>query len=232
MAAALVIPSASTIFYALLGGILPAVFWLWFWQREDSAQPEPRGLVLLLFLGGMCAVTLVIPIQKFAFQYISDNTTLLASWATIEELMKFLVFFVIAAGSRYLDEPVDFAVNMITVALGFSALENTLFLIDPITNGGIITGLLTGDLRFIGATVLHTVASALVGLSMGLAFFSGSLSRALHLLFGLLTAIALHTLFNFFIMAYKEENLFVIFGFLWVTAIIVMLLFEKVKNLK
>ena len=26
----------KTLLYALLGGILPAVLWLWFWLKEDS----------------------------------------------------------------------------------------------------------------------------------------------------------------------------------------------------
>ncbi len=226
------IPDASTVFYALLGGIVPAVIWLWFWQKEDSARPEPRGLILLLFLAGMASVMLVIPLQKFAYGYINDNTFLLFSWASIEELMKFFAFFVIAAGSRFLDEPVDYAVNMITVALGFAALENALFLLDPLKHGSLAAGLLTGDLRFIGATVLHITASAFVGLFMGLAFFGGALKRTIYLIGGLLTAIALHTAFNFFIMGYKDQNIFATFGFLWVAVVIVMLMFEKVKHLR
>lgn len=228
----MIIPSAGTLFTALMGGILPAVFWLWFWRKEDAARPEPRGLVLLLFLAGMISVALVIPIQKYAYANIVGNTLLLTSWASIEEIMKFLAFFVVAAKSRFLDEPVDFAVDMITVALGFAALENTLFLMNSVEHGSAIAGLLTGDLRFIGATLLHITASAFVGLSMGFAFFKGPFHRTIYLLFGLLTAITLHTLFNFFIMGYKDQNIFVVFGFLWVAVVIVMLLFEKVKNLR
>ena len=226
------IPSADTIFYALLAGILPAILWLWFWQREDSAKPEPRGLIFLLFLSGMVSVLLVIPIQKFAADNIASSTLLLSSWASIEELVKFIAFFVIAAGSRFTDEPVDYAVDMITVALGFAALENALFLIDPIQHSSFISGLLTGNLRFIGTTVLHIASSAFLGLFMGLAFFGGAFKRFFYLILGLLTAITLHTLFNFFIISYKNQSIFVVFGFLWVAVVIVMLLFEKVKNLR
>ncbi|MEK7614301.1 MAG: PrsW family glutamic-type intramembrane protease [Patescibacteria group bacterium] len=230
--AKILMPTASTIFAALLGGIIPAIFWLWFWQKEDSAKPEPRGMILFLFLAGMASVVLVIPMQKFAFANITDSTALLLSWAAIEELMKFFVFFLIAAGSRFADEPVDYAIYMITVALGFAAFENTIFLIDPIANQGAVAALLTGNLRFIGASVLHTASSAFVGLFMGLAFFGGAFSKAMHLISGLLTAIALHALFNFFIISNGDKNIFVVFGFLWVAVIIVMLLFEKVKQLR
>ncbi|MFA5841988.1 MAG: PrsW family glutamic-type intramembrane protease [Candidatus Paceibacterota bacterium] len=228
----MIFPDLQTLITAVLMGFVPAVFWLWFWQKEDSLNPEPRGLTLLLFLGGMAAVALVIPLQKFAYEQTSINTTLLTLWASIEELAKFFIFFVIAAGSRFTDEPVDYAVNMITVALGFAAIENTLFLIDPIQTSGAMGSLLTGNLRFIGATVLHISASALLGLAMGLAFFDRAFSKLIHLIFGLITAITLHTLFNFFIMNQEDQNIFVVFGFLWVVAVIVMLLFEKVKNIK
>lgn len=189
-------------------------------------------MIFLLFLAGMASVMLVIPLQKFAYGHIDNTSFLLTTWSSIEELMKFFAFFVIASNSRFLDEPVDYAIDMITVALGFAALENTLFLLDPIQNGGLATGLLTGDLRFIGATVLHIAASAFVGLFMGLAFFGGAVKRAVYLIGGLLTAIVLHTGFNFFIIGYKDQNILVTFGFLWVAVVIVMLLFEKVKHLR
>lgn len=230
--AGMTLPDSQTLITAVLMGFVPAVFWLWFWQKEDKAKPEPRGLTILLFLGGIAVVALVIPLQKFVYEQITDSNTLLALWAGIEELAKFFVFFVIAAGSRFTDEPVDYAVDMVTVALGFAALENTLFLIDPIQMNGVMDSLLTGNLRFIGATVLHICASALLGLAMGLAFFNGAFSKFIHLIFGLIIAITLHALFNFFIMSQEEQSIFVVFGFLWVVAVIVMLLFEKVKNIK
>ena len=56
--------NTDIIFYALLGGILPALIWLAFWLREDYKHPEPRGLILRTFLLGMGAVILVLPFQK------------------------------------------------------------------------------------------------------------------------------------------------------------------------
>ena len=39
--------------YAAIGGMLPALFWLWFWLQEDKLHPEPRSRIMLAFLGGM-----------------------------------------------------------------------------------------------------------------------------------------------------------------------------------
>ena len=55
---------------------------------------------------------------------------------------------------------------MITAALGFASLENTLFIIKTFSDGGILSGVDIGNMRFIGATLLHTASSAIVGAFM------------------------------------------------------------------
>ena len=54
----------TTVIAASLGGLLPALAWLWFWLREDSKHPEPRRLIALAFLAGMVAVAVAIPLEK------------------------------------------------------------------------------------------------------------------------------------------------------------------------
>jgi len=137
----------------------------------------------------------------------------------------------IALKTRYIDEPVDYAIYFISAALGFAALENTLFLIQPLSLGEGTVGLLTGNLRFLGATLLHSVASAIVGVSMGLAFYSNWLNKKVALFVGIFSAIVLHSLFNFFIIKNDSENFFSVFGFLWIVTIITMLLFEKLRRM-
>ena len=36
--------------------VAPAVFWMWWFYRKDRFDPEPRGLVLKIFLLGMLPV--------------------------------------------------------------------------------------------------------------------------------------------------------------------------------
>ena len=33
--------TASILFFAIAGGFIPSLLWLWFWLKEDS-NPEPR----------------------------------------------------------------------------------------------------------------------------------------------------------------------------------------------
>jgi RsiW-degrading membrane proteinase PrsW (M82 family) len=220
-----------TLFYALLGGILPAILWLWFWLKEDSKKPEPTGIIIMSFIAGMAAVVIVLPIEKLTFNIFSDQIILLISWSMIEEIVKFSAIFIVAMQSKYFDEPVDALVYMITVALGFAALENSMFLIGPLTDGNLIGSLLTGNLRFLGATLLHTATSASVGIAIGLSFYKSRTIKILSVVVGMTVAIVLHTLFNFFIIN-NNGNIFSVFLFLWMTIVVVILFFEKVRRIK
>ncbi len=216
---------------AALLGIGPTLVWLWFWLRQDIQQPEPKGLITALFVLGMISVLFVIPLEKIVESNFTDAGTRFVLWASIEELMKFLVVIFALYKSNRVDEPIDWAVFMITAALGFAALENTLFLIKPLSLNDTVVGLLTGNLRFLGATLLHAVASGFIGIGMGLSYYMGELSKKLYAVLGILLAIALHSGFNFFIMDESGNNIIRVLGFLWVVTIIVMLLFEKLRRM-
>jgi len=216
---------------ALLGGIAPALLWLWFWLKEDNQKPEPKGLLAVLFLIGMVLVILVIPVQKFIQNNITSSEWQIIGWASIEELIKYLGLVILLYKTNQIDEPIDWPIFLITVALGFAALENTLFLIKPLSLNQTTVGLLTGQLRFLGSTLLHAVSSGIVGVSLGLSFHMGKYVKKIYLLVGLLLAITLHSTFNFFIIEDNGNNFLEVLGFLWVVTIIIILLFEKLRRM-
>ncbi len=221
------------IFYSLLGGILPAIFWLWFWLRQDKLNPEPKILLTFVFIAGMVGVEFVLPLQQYVQVFLAEGVATLSAWAFIEELTKFLAFLAIIFWSRrFLDEPIDYSMYLITAALGFAAAESALFLFDPIKNGHLLEGLITGNLRFLGAAVLHAEGSAFIGIALGLTFYRSVFSRTIALLLGLISATALHTLFNFFIMNDENKNVLVVFAFFWIVAVLILLVFEKIKLLR
>lgn len=218
-------------FIALLAGLFPAMFWLWFWLREDSEQPEPYALVAVSFLSGMAVVPLVLPLQKLAMElYAGDNLMLV--WVIIEEALKYMVALVVVLWNRAVDEPIDLVMYMIFVALGFAALENTLFIYNPLLMGAYDEMLLTGSMRFVGATLLHVLASASVGICMAFAFYKSGPVKLLYGTVGLSIAIVLHALFNFSIMNASGNTILLIFLIVWVGVIALFLLFEKVKRLR
>lgn len=222
-----VIGDSKTFLLALAAGVIPSLIWLWFWLKEDHKKLESKGLLFLCFIAGMLAVLVVLPIQRW-IQHATDSTQLqIIGWAAVEEIFKYLAAALVLWKTTTIDEPVEWPIYLITAALGFAALENTLFLLKPIGLHQATVGLLTGQLRFLGSTLLHSISSGTVGIALGLGFYYGAFRKRVHLLGGLLVAIALHSVFNFFIMNTDGSDFLKVFGFLWVVTIIVMLLFEK-----
>jgi len=216
---------------AFLLGLFPALIWLSFWLKEDR-HPEPAKMITLSFLGGMIAVVLVLPQQRLVYDYVSGtSTTAFILWASLEEVFKFLMVYFIALRRKVTDEPVDDIIYLIISALGFVAMENTLFLIDPIHAGDIVGTIITGNLRFVGASLLHIISSSTIGIFMALSYYKGKFKRFLYTLLGLILAIALHTSFNLFIIQETSGSIFLIFGSVWIGVVILLLLFEKVKHI-
>jgi|SRR3989344_8893498 len=220
----------NTLFFALLGGVLPTLLWLWFWLRED-ARPEPRRLIMLAFFAGMLAVAVALPVEEFLARSIGGSS-LLIIWAGIEEIAKFAIVYVLVLRRREMDEPIDAIIYMITAALGFAAIENSLFLINPIGHGQIIDSLITGNMRFFGATLLHTLSSSVVGISMAFLFYRKKLLRREALAVGVILAIALHALFNFLILGSNGKEIFFTFFGVWIGVIGLIFVFERVKKVR
>ncbi|MFA6000375.1 MAG: PrsW family intramembrane metalloprotease [Candidatus Paceibacterota bacterium] len=216
---------------ALVSGIIPSLIWLWFWLKEDQKRDEPAGLLAICFFTGMLAVIFVLPVQQFIKSNLESGNMQIILWATIEELFKYLALMAIIYRNRHLNEPVDWPIYAMTTALGFAALENALFLLKPISLDQTTVGLITGHLRFLGSTLLHTVSSGIVGIAMGLSYFMESYRKKIYIFLGLFVAITLHSVFNFFIMKNNGSDFLKVFVFLWVVTIIIMLLFEKLRRM-
>ena len=216
---------------ALLAGLIPALFWLWFWLREDKARPEPKALIASAFIAGMLIVPLVIPLQQFAMERFAGQN-LMVAWVIIEEILKYSAALIVVLWNRAVDEPIDAIIYMITIALGFSALENALFVFNPIQSGDWASSFLSNNFRFLGATLLHVLASGTVGVSMALAYYARRSIKIISATVGLCIAIVLHALFNFFIMGASGETVLGVFMFVWMGIIVLFLFFERVKQLE
>lgn len=222
-------PTLETIGYALLGGLLPALIWLDFLLQEDKRCPEPKWLVALAFVVGLIAVPLVIPLEHLAAERLPEGLPTIIAWATIEETMKYLLAAVFILSHTAVRQTTHIVTSLITVALGFAALENAFFLIDPIAQGEFIHGLVTGNLRFVGATLLHVIASAAIGFSLAFSYKASKTVRAAAASLGLILAIALHAVFNFFIIQADGAYTLLAFFLVWTGAIVFFAAFEVLK---
>jgi RsiW-degrading membrane proteinase PrsW (M82 family) len=225
--------SPAVLLTAFLGGVVPAFIWLFFWLLEDRAHPEPKRYIFYSFVAGMFTVVLALPLERFFAGFLSMSSfPLFLSWATIEELLKFGAAYVVALRFAVYDEPLDAVVYLVTAALGFSALENALFLWTPLQQGELMRALVTEDLRFMGATLLHSLASITIGISLALSFYKPADVRKLYALVGVVLAVLLHTSFNFFILKSGNTSTFWIFLCIWVGIIAALLMTERVKQPK
>ncbi len=216
---------------AFLAGLVPALFWLWFWLREDKAHPEPKALLATSFIAGMLIVPLVLPLQQFAMErFYGDN--LVFVWVIIEEVLKYSAALIVVLWNKAVDEPIDAIIYMLTIALGFSALENALFIFNPLQDGDVANSFITGNFRFLGATLLHVLASSTVGVAMALSYYARSWIKVLVATFGLFLAVILHALFNFSIIDASGGTVLVVFMFVWMGIVVLFILFEKVKLLE
>lgn len=228
--------SESTQFaIAFVSGLVPALFWLWFWMREDKEKPEPYLLIALAFVGGMMMVPLVLPLQKLICELYNNGIcqpptfNLVFMWVIVEEVLKYGAALIMVLWNKAVDEPLDVIIYMICIALGFAALENALFIFNPLAAGDYVNSAHTGFFRFLGPTLLHVLSSGTVGAALALAFYKDNRTKFVIGSIGLFMAILLHALFNFFIMNSSGEAILAVFLFVWIGIIALFLIFEKVK---
>ena len=218
--------------YAAVAGLIPAVIWLGLILFEDREHPEPRKRLVYSFAAGMLGVLLVLPYQLIAKQLIDPDmlkTGIFALgiqygiFAFLEETMKFALTYIFALRTRDVDEPLDEIVYLAAVALGFAALENSLFLLNPLISGEIGTAFLITNIRFVGATLVHLVSAVIIGVFMANSFYKPKRTRLLMAFCGILVATVFHTLYNIFLKTAGTGDLFAVFLSLWVVAGYVLL---------
>jgi protease PrsW len=234
----------ETFVYAFFAGLLPALVWLWFWLHEDKKNPEPRSTLAFVFIVGMAMIFLAIPLEKMFANCIPlvlcpiSQSWQFLSCAGIEEILKFGAVFIAVLHTKAYDEPIDAVIYMICAALGFAALENTLFILNNPSSAaigahtGILSTIFISNLRFIGANLLHIVASSTIGIAMAWSFYKTRKEKFVWTIIGIIVATLLHTLFNLFIIDGNSGSIFLAFLIVWLVMIGFILIFEKIKKMR
>ena len=210
----------------LILGIIPAFAWLIFYLEEDP-HPEPKPLIFETFLAGALSTLLVLGIQTIfndaaisygIVQYSFFSFLILSS---VEEFFKFgAAYLVIEKHLSDFDEPIDAMIYIIVAALGFAAIENV-----AAVYKGIDIAFETATLRFIGATLLHTLGSGLLGYYWARSIIE---KKRFLLLTGFALAALLHAVFNYLIIRF--EPVVIPTTFLIVAALFILYDFEKLKK--
>ncbi len=218
---------SSHILWGTLIGLSPSLIWLVFWRQLVRKGHEHVRLIFVCFMLGAGAVLVATLFQK-AFSYVVIVPThRIVVWAAIEELLKFLVFYIVAYKTEKNPDALDAPMYLIAVALGFAALENIFYILKPGWSFNVTASLLTGGLRFFGSTLLHAIASSFVGIVITL---TPKIVRGLGMVLGIIGAIFLHSTFNFFILKNDTASFLQIYGYLWIVAIISHIILEKFRR--
>jgi RsiW-degrading membrane proteinase PrsW (M82 family) len=181
----------------------PALLLVRYYYRQDRERPEPKGLVVRIFLFGIVATFVAIPLELLMslFQELLAEYPLLTALfkafvvaALVEEYLKLTVVRVFAYRHRAFDEIMDGVVYTVVASLGFACMENILYVM-----GGTLG---TALIRAVTAVPLHATASGLMGYFIGQAKFAESprMERAL-MNRGLRIAIFVHGTYDFLLFS-------------------------------
>lgn len=233
-----------SIFIYIIFGILPSLVWLSYYLRKDL-HPEPKKEILKIFLWG-AAITLPVFFVQIGSVFLLKSFNIspiifsFIYWFLIialsEEFFKYLVIKIKILQSKYLDEPVDIMIYMVVAALGFAALENVLYLFIPMGqlpfDEMIRRTIFVTFIRFIGATFLHTLCSAIIGYAIAISLHNQK-NRTLKATSGIVIAVTLHGIYNFSIMQLTGVLQIIIPAITIITlAFLVFSGFEKLKKMK
>lgn len=218
------------IIWYIIIALIPGIFWVWFYRRNDN-NPEPRKLILKVFVAGMVITLPAIVFEyaaEFFFPFINAKsiiTVIISSLfivAPIEEYLKYYVVKRVALKNKAFDEPIDGVIYGVVAGLGFASLEN-LIVISAEGQGIII-------LRFATATLMHAITTGIVGYYLSMNKFSENNSKNT-VWKGLLIAIVLHGLYNSIVSTQTTLTLFVLIIFLITMYIILAIRIKKLKKM-
>lgn len=218
-----------TYFIAITAALLPIVLLFVYIYWQDKKQPEPArwlwGGFMLGVLSAVIAivamkyvpyVTEVLPLLSGTFIGSSLNAFLCASLP--EEVLKFLMLWLLLRKNPYFDEHLDGIVYATCIGLGFASLENVMCLLRNLDDLGYVA-----SMRALFAVPGHFSYAIVMGYYYSQAFFcaKGSSGKRRYLLcMALCVPILFHGIYDSIIMSIAAN------GDVWYTcAIIVLLVF-------
>lgn len=206
----------------LILGLLPSFIWLLFYLHKD-AHPEPKRIVLKVFfwgaLMGPAALLfqlgmrwLLAPTGDWLYFFATLNQrdfrfvlNILLFAPLVEEYLKYWVVKRLVLKNPAFDEPLDAMLYLVISALGFAAIENLLnILLSPALTPQLAFSQSTA--RFLSATLLHTLASGVLGYFLALSLLNFKKRRIIFTA-GLFLAFVLHSLYNLLAWMIGTQNL-------------------------
>ena len=214
---------------AVVASFILILIWVWFWTRKQDINNRHT---IAVFVGGAITLLPLLPFEKLVFVASGNYTSLitLILWAFSEEILKLSV---VLCAIKFLKlDKAKIVIYMIITALGFAALENTLFVFNQFSTVAYLQGLLSISMRSLAATIMHFVTSGLLG--MGLLKSMHAIDRRNKIMifaFSVIATSILHALFNFFVLR-QSYNVFLVAISTWVSAfVLIYIIFRKKRKM-
>ncbi len=199
---------------SLAMAIAPALVLVVYYYRQDKRKPEPKGLIVKIFLLGILSIIPAI-LLELAVSTLED----LVSWwrlgyylfkafvvaAICEELIKLWVVKTVAYNNVHFDEVMDGVVYTIVASLGFACIENILYVLGR--------GWTVALVRAFTAVPMHAVCSGMMGYYIGKAkFTSEKAEESILIKRGFWIAVGLHGLYDFLLFSVPIFGIIIAFG--------------------
>jgi RsiW-degrading membrane proteinase PrsW (M82 family) len=196
--------------YAVIA-FAPGLFWLWFFVRGRTYRPKPRRLLVYAFVLGMLFTAPAAALEAALLwgTEIRVGASLAAAAAAmlfvvgpVEELSKFMAVRLGPYRSLYFDEPRDGLVYAVAASLGFASVENLVYILS------FGPEVMVGRAPF--STLAHVIFGSFWGVGLGIRAQEGRRVRGLWLVGGLITAAAVHGVFNILLLTLSPLGLMLI----------------------
>jgi RsiW-degrading membrane proteinase PrsW (M82 family) len=212
-----------------LAALVPAFLWLVMFLQEDRARPEPKSFILKSFLWGALIALPVVLVNEGVSSWLSHGILTLIVFAAVEEFFKFFAALFSVRRNPNFDEPIDAMIYAIAAGLGFATVENLLSVMGQFGNGEWLSGALEVlVLRFIGATLLHTLTAGLIGYYWARGIRTNQ--KFFFIVWGLIVAWGVHAVFNWLMYVGGNSGVFYPTLFLLGASFFVLQDFEKLKD--
>jgi len=184
--------------------ILPPLGIAYYVYHKDIHEKEPISLVVKSFAFGAFSVVPVLLVSEMWSVNLIGNIFIYAmvGVALIEEGFKLLFLKKFIFPNPEFNEPFDGIVYAVMVSLGFATVENIFYVF-----GCYDDGITVGIMRMFTAIPLHAACGVVMGYFVGLAKFKHDGKRNILLLKGLICAVIIHGLYDYFIF---QGHLFIL----------------------
>ncbi|MBN1311877.1 MAG: PrsW family intramembrane metalloprotease [Anaerolineae bacterium] len=160
---------SGALFLSVFLAAIPALIWLGFFYQQDRAEPEPKHLVVRVFVFGALAATVMPLVDQIAGRTISQLPSLIPrllltilTISLMQETLKAAMVRYVVLGTREFDYHQDGIIYGLASGLGFATILTLAYFL---RTSGVIP--LAGAIRSVNNALVHGALGAVSGYYIG-----------------------------------------------------------------